>query len=104
MPNRAGDTAALSTVTQVDAENGTSTTVTAWTAQRVGQAIAAQSLTKTNVSVYTPSQDYHPATKKYVDDSLSGVSVPNLTLTELTLGGFRISYNAGSDSLDFEVV
>lgn len=29
-------------------------------------------LTKTNTTVYTPTTNYHPATKKYVDDSVSG--------------------------------
>lgn len=29
-------------------------------------------LVKTNVTVYTPSADYHPATKKYVDDNAGG--------------------------------
>lgn len=28
-------------------------------------------LTKTNTSLYTPTSNYHPATKKYVDDSTS---------------------------------
>lgn len=29
-------------------------------------------LTKTNASAYTPTGDYHPATKKYVDDAVAG--------------------------------
>lgn len=30
-------------------------------------------LAKTNLTPYTPTQQYHPATKKYVDESVSGV-------------------------------
>lgn len=30
-------------------------------------------LTKTNTTAYTPTSNYHPATKKYVDDSLSSL-------------------------------
>ena len=31
-------------------------------------------LTKTNTGSYTPSSDYHPATKKYVDDNISSAT------------------------------
>lgn len=31
-------------------------------------------LTKTNTTAYTPTSDYHPATKKYVDDSIAAAS------------------------------
>ena len=34
--------------------------------------INANYLSKTNTTAYTPTADYHPATKKYVDDSVSG--------------------------------
>ena len=34
-----------------------------------------QVLTKNNTQAYTPSSDYHPATKKYVDDKLNGSSI-----------------------------
>lgn len=35
------------------------------------KAATADVLTKTNMTAFTPSANYHPATKKYVDDSLS---------------------------------
>ena len=34
----------------------------------------AEVLTKTNSTVYTPSADYHPATKKYVDDLIANTT------------------------------
>nr|DAW94155.1 MAG TPA: FIBRITIN T4, STRUCTURAL PROTEIN, CHAPERONE.85A [Bacteriophage sp.] len=46
----------------------------------------ADVLTKTNTSSFTPTQPYHPATKKYVDEhdiQIWGI-VPNLTLNNLT--------------------
>ena len=36
-----------------------------------GKADAEEVLSKTNTASYTPSASYHPATKKYVDDSVS---------------------------------
>ena len=42
------------------------------------------SLTKTNTWVYTPTGDYHPATKKYVDDlittSIAGISTTSMEM------------------------
>ena len=35
------------------------------------KADVANVLTKTNTTSYTPTSDYHPATKKYVDDNIS---------------------------------
>ena len=32
-------------------------------------------LTKTNTTVYNPTDNYHPATKKYVDDKLNNISI-----------------------------
>ena len=34
-------------------------------------------LSKTNTTAYTPSGSYNPATKKYVDDSVSGIDLSN---------------------------
>lgn len=36
---------------------------------------SARVLTKDNTDVYNPATDYHPATKKYVDDKLNGSSI-----------------------------
>lgn len=48
-----------------------------------GGVTADQVLTKTNTTAYTPTQNYHPATKKYVDDnSVSSSEV--LTKTNTT--------------------
>lgn len=55
-----------------------------------GGVTADQVLTKTNITAYTPTQNYHPATKKYVDDnSVSSSEV--LTKTNTT------SYTPTSD-------
>lgn len=35
---------------------------------------ATYTLTKTNTTAYTPTSNYHPATKKYVDDSVANAS------------------------------
>jgi len=44
-------------------------------------------LAKNNLASYTPSQNYHPATKKYVDDEIAGVyltkgvvSIPDISV------------------------
>ena len=58
------------------------------TAQQAAIALKADIaavLTKTNTSVFTPSASYHPATKKYVDDTTAGVvlgQIPDGTVTE----------------------
>lgn len=44
-------------------------------------------LTKDNTFAYTPTGDYHPATKKYVDDSLSNAGEG---ITEITEGPVKI--------------
>jgi hypothetical protein len=51
--NGNASTAALTTVSQVDAEAGTSTTVRAWTAKRVRQAIDARAWTNETLVVGT---------------------------------------------------
>jgi len=42
--------------------------------------------------------------KPYYDGAEIGGAVPNLTLTELTLGNYKIVFNAVENSLDFEVI
>lgn len=76
-------------------------------------------LTKDNTSSYTPSSDYNPATKKYVDDSVSPYNdllkfKPNSDFpqtdvnTLTTLGLYAVAggtdYNAPSDSQGFVLV
>ena len=36
-------------------------------------------LTKTNTTEFTPTSDYHPATKKYVDDAIGDIIIPYKT-------------------------
>lgn len=42
-------------------------------------ALTTNVLTKTNTDTYLPSKDYHPATKKYVDDSINNIQLPDTT-------------------------
>ena len=43
----------------------------------------ADAISKTNVTAYTPTADYHPATKKYVDDAILAADNPVLSGTAL---------------------
>jgi hypothetical protein len=52
-------------------------------------AVNGAVLTRTNTDVYTPTADYHPATKKYVDDNTSS-SLPS------SVGGELVVSNLGS--------
>lgn len=40
-------------------------------------------ISKSNTSTYTPTTDYHPATKKYVDDTVAAVDVTEQTYDEI---------------------
>ena len=44
-------------------------------------------LTKTNTTSYIPTADYNPATKKYVDDSIGGITVPIASTTTPLMDG-----------------
>jgi len=51
-------------------------------------------LTRTNTDVYTPTTDYHPSTKKYVDDTTADVvlgQIPDGTITEAKLNSSVVS-------------
>ncbi len=54
-------------------------------------------LAKDNTEAYTPTNDYNPATKKYVDDSISGIIIPNATST--TVGGIKCRYDSVDGTL-----
>ena len=41
-------------------------------------------LTKTNTTAFTPTADYHPATKKYVDDQVGNINTILATLTTVS--------------------
>ena len=51
-------------------------------------------LTKDNTIEYTPTGDYNPVTKKYVDDAVAGSSGPDL-------GTYSMQYNETNDRLEF---
>jgi len=58
----------------------------------------ADYLSKTNTILYTPTLDYHPATKKYVDDSSGGSGSYTLpTASSSVLGGIKIGANLSID-------
>lgn len=47
-----------------------------------------ETLTKTNTTAYTPSSDYHPSTKRYVDQTVAGIvlgDVPDGSITKAKL-------------------
>lgn len=54
-------------------------------------------LSKTNKLSYTPTADYHPATKKYVDDTMASVEEPYLLSLELQ--GVLNEYITNSEKL-----
>ncbi len=56
-------------------------------------------LTKTNNTAYSPTANYNPATKKYVDDSIN--TALNTETTSTSYGNYTIQYNETEDSLDF---
>lgn len=39
-------------------------------------------LTKYNTTEFTPTDDYHPATKKYVDDSINAIKIPTMIIED----------------------
>ena len=54
-----------------------------WAEQRVQDVDLSNYLSKQNYTEYTPTGNYNPATKKYVDDAIATVEVPTKT-SELT--------------------
>lgn len=61
--------------------------------------VRENTLTKTNTTSFTPTQDYHPSTKKYVDDSVSANSFKLEDKNIYVLSG-DISITAGSVNAD----
>lgn len=57
----------IATTVKDDSHNHTASTLS-------GVALSTDVLTKTNTTSYTPSANYHPATKKYVDDAVLNAS------------------------------
>lgn len=63
---------------------------------------AAKILTKDNTTAYTPTQNYHPATKKYVDAS-SLYKVYNLGLNVIDRTGVLLLWEAEKDAFNATV-
>ena len=72
----------------------TSSDITNWN----GKTNSSDVLTKTNTTSYTPTGDYNPATKKYVDDATSGITSNLSGLTDTTISspsnGQVLMYNS----------
>ena len=64
------------TLTETDGVYSTNSVDLSYTSQ--GEKI----LTAANKESYTPTSYYHPATKKYVDDSIAGIEIPEINLDE----------------------
>lgn len=64
----------ISATSKIDDENITTTST--YSSKKIDDDFAKNSnvLQLDNVTVYTPTGDYHPATKKYVDDALDALS------------------------------
>ena len=52
---------------------------------RISKSFLNNYLSKTNTTAFTPTDDYNPATKKYVDDTISNI---NLTETDPTVPAY----------------
>jgi hypothetical protein len=59
---------------------------------KVGDVVSGI-LTMSNVTAYTPTGDYHPATKKYVDDTVISIPIPKTHDGEGIIGW----YNTAAD-------
>ena len=63
------------------------------TAQEI-KSVRTEFLSKTNTTSYTPTSDYHPATKKYVDDNAGSGGDYNID------GGVASSVYLSSQNID----
>jgi hypothetical protein len=59
-----------------------------------GYARKSDVLTKTNGTSFTPSADYHPATKKYVDDSIVESNIVSIDVS----GFWQTNFSSGSST------
>lgn len=84
----------VATTVKDDSHNHTAATLS-------GVALSTDVLTKTNTTSYTPTADYHPATKKYVDDNLGGSDIYYFNITTImsrmtvTYDEVYAAYNSG---------
>ena len=78
------------TTDALDAQQTTNTANIATNTSDIGnKANTADVLTKTNVTSYTPSADYHPATKKYVED-YTEAEKPYIDVTDYGVTGLGL--------------
>lgn len=71
-------------------------------------AFTDEILSKTNVSAYTPTQQYHPATKGYVDTAIAasggGGGLPSLTLSDTVFELVGDTESAEMETTDVEAI
>lgn len=63
-----------------DIKTGSILSVQAWHDHKPISWNAVDVLTTTNTTAFTPTLDYHPTTKKYVDDSIKAIPVDGTTI------------------------
>jgi hypothetical protein len=77
-----------------------------------GYALKSNVLEKDNTTAYTPTTDYHPATKKFVEDSITEAGghtyeqiydLVGTMVTGNTETGITVTYDDATDKLNFEV-
>lgn len=68
-----------------------------WKPTTAGNIYTKKVLTTTNTDSYTPSSNYHPATKKYVDDSISNNAYTLPMASDTVLGGIKVGDNLTID-------
>lgn len=61
-----------------------------WAAVDIPEVDLSNYLSKDNTTEYTPTEDYNPATKKYVDDSINSIEYTLPTASADTLGGIKV--------------
>lgn len=63
-----------------DIKTGSILSVQAWNDHKPISWKAVDVLTTTNTTAFTPTADYHPATKKFVEDSIKAIPVDGITI------------------------
>ena len=60
-------------------------------------------LSKTNTKTYTPTSDYHPATKKYVDDAIANIDIPESNGVEVSEEQIAKWDSIADDEVEFSI-
>ena len=65
----------------------------------------SNSITKTNTTEYTPTGDYNPATKKYVDDRFVNIDIASTSWVQNSGGLYELTYthNLASENITVQV-